>query len=386
MLKVILTLGITVLVLSTLSCAGPPSPTPVPKPTEPPAKPLATAPAAPPAAVAPTPAPKQPGADEQLKAELDKVYEAAKKEGELIIAGASFATSVGEDGLQVFMKRFPGIKATLLDMTGTAAASRILAEAQRGRTTIDASKSLVSAVQPMSERDLLMDLGLLKALVGNRRIVSEFNGRWAMLDNTVSGLAYNSRLVAKADLPKSWEDLLDPKWKNRIGVDSRGLGFIHLYLAWGEAKARDYMQRLAEQKPVRSESGTVTKNKLLSGEIALGVQAFSSVLEEVQKGAPVGVAPLSPSQATSSGLFVPKGIAHPNGARLFVSWLLSPEGAQVLHDHGAGLVDQSLDPGSPVVTKLGTVDVLVVDDTFDKAIQTGKYQAEIGKILAAIKD
>jgi ABC-type Fe3+ transport system substrate-binding protein len=78
-----------------------------------------------------------------------------------------------------------------------------------------------------------------------------FSAKLPSVNHTTTHLAYNTKLVKKADVPKRYEDLLDPKWKGRIAVDGRGpYGFSHLRLVWGEERFWKFIKAFPEQKPI----------------------------------------------------------------------------------------------------------------------------------------
>ena len=100
--------------------------------------------------------------------------------------------------------------------------------------------------------------------------------------------AYNKQLVAAKDAPKSWEDLLNPKWKGKIGVSSATHHMARLAAGpWGEEKATNFVKALTKQDLILGRLGEIY-NRLLLGEIVVAVSlSDSEIKSEKNKSAPV---------------------------------------------------------------------------------------------------
>jgi iron(III) transport system substrate-binding protein len=151
-------------------------------------------------------------------------------------------------------------------------------------------------------------------------------------------VAYNTALVKQADAPKSFADLLDPKWKGRMvkshpaysGNTMTATYELSLALGW------PWFEALGKQQVLQVQSSTEPPRKLALGERAVMVDGNEyNVLLDQRQGAPLQI--IYPTEGTPlvAGMVgLMKDAPHPNAARLFVSWLLSREGQQFLVSEG----------------------------------------------------
>jgi ABC-type Fe3+ transport system substrate-binding protein len=144
--------------------------------------------------------------------------------------------------------------------------------------------------------------------------------------------AYNTDLVAKSDLPATWEGFVtNPRWfGNKIGVGNRpNLWLLNLWGLQGEAWARDYATKLFNvTKPqLRKEGLDALVGLVVAGEFQLSFPSSSdTVLVYQKRGAPVSWYCPEPVPAAVTGILVLKGNPHINASKLFVNWLVSKEG------------------------------------------------------------
>ena len=149
--------------------------------------------------------------------------------------------------------------------------------------------------------------------------------------------AYNKQLVTAKDAPKSWEDLLNPKWKGKIGVSSATHHMARLAAGpWGEEKATNFVKALTKQDLILGRLGEIY-NRLLLGEIVIAVSlSDSEIKSEKNKSAPVVHAEaVSPLIAPAYDAGVPKNAPHPKVAYLMAGYLTTPE-AQKIWEKYAG--------------------------------------------------
>jgi iron(III) transport system substrate-binding protein len=141
--------------------------------------------------------------------------------------------------------------------------------------------------------------------------------------------AYNTDLVRKEDVPKSWDDVLSPKWKGKIGVNNATHHWARLAQVWGETRAIAYLKKLKALNPQLGSNAEIY-TKLQLGEILVAATITDSYMDQARKsGAPLKFAEINPTIAPQYMSGTLKGARHPNAAALFSAFLLSKEGQAV---------------------------------------------------------
>lgn len=163
-----------------------------------------------------------------------------------------------------------------------------------------------------------------------------YDGGTVSFANQIVLPAYNKKNLPPADVPKRWEDLLDPKWKGgKLGVSVATHHLSRLAVGyWGEEKGTKYVKALADQKPILGALGSLYA-RLLVGEIKVIVALISGFIFEAEKrGAPVVFADaVQPVVAPAYHAGVIKGASHPNTGHLFAVFLTTPEAQTILEQY-----------------------------------------------------
>ena len=259
-----------------------------------------------------------------------RLLETAKNEGEAVVYANMDVTAMKPlaDG---FMRRYPGVKATSVHFSGAAIITRIESESRVGK--------------PLSDVVLSGQLGVLASI--EKRIAARYrsperetlrdgfkdkDGLWTTYMTNVMVSAYNSRLVKKDELPRSVEDLLRPRWKNKLVMDSQSyvwFGTMMQYL--GDDNGQRFMKRLNEQNLQHSRGRRLMTQLLAAGEHEIAVETnLNSVLSLSRQGAPLGFAPIQPYFLSPSLVFMSANAPHPFAGALFVDYLLSEEGQKII--------------------------------------------------------
>ena len=160
---------------------------------------------------------------------------------------------------------------------------------------------------------------------------------WHVLRSSVYQPAYNTSKVSAADAPKTWEDLLDPKWKGKLvqahpsysGFVSVGMAALVKTFGW------EFIDKLAEQKPRIVQSAVDSTAYIVRGEALAGATATYNNFGPMKKGEPIAL--VNPPQGLPF-IVSPQAIfakaPHPNAAKVFSDWLFSVEAQQILVNHG----------------------------------------------------
>lgn len=263
--------------------------------------------------------------------------EGARKEGELLWVG-SFNEENARPILAGFAKKYPFIRVNRVRTDSMKALHRVLAEirARQPRTDLITSSAVV-------------DLRAAGAVIPFKSPVLDTfrpqdrdpEGYAAPLYFVYNGLAaYNTNLVSAADAPRSYDDLLDPKWKGQMAGSSSSSSFPQfisfLRITWGENKAKSYLEKLAQQKvAIRGESARTVLGMIAAGEHKIMINpTLAHVGEYTRKGAPVEVLHSNPTQISSTPVLFPKGAPRPHAAMLLIDYLLDLEAQGMLRDAG----------------------------------------------------
>ncbi len=163
------------------------------------------------------------------------------------------------------------------------------------------------------------------------------NGRFHAINLAILTTAVNTSLVPEAEWPRTYDDLLDPKWKGKMAwttdlTPNGPPGFIgNILKVYGEDKGMDYLKKLAGQDVVKvPASQRVVLDQVIAGEHQLGLMTFNqhSVISAA-KGAPVVWLKMEPLVSTGNYVGLLKNSPHPNAGKLFVDFILSEEGQKV---------------------------------------------------------
>ena len=258
-------------------------------------------------------------------AETAKLIEGAKKEGELVIYGT---TDLRQSNLinEKFQSKYPFINVKLSRLTSDNLYPRIIAETRSGKFLADLLQNNAVGMHFLKKGNFLGRY----VSPEERAYASEFKdaGYWVTSSMNVHVIGYNTRKVARNQLPKTWEDLLAPAWTGRLMVSPREQWFAWMLQTMGKEKGLNYMRALAKQKPaVRRESTAMRAQLVIAGEADVDLDSTYSVLSPLmQKGAPVNWTTLGPALVVPVGYGVAAKAPHPNAAKLFVDFVLSQEG------------------------------------------------------------
>jgi iron(III) transport system substrate-binding protein len=167
------------------------------------------------------------------------------------------------------------------------------------------------------------------------------NGYWVATNMIVLGSALNTSLVAPTDRPQSYDDLLTPKWRNKLvwkPNDVTGAwGFIgNVLTARGEEHGLAYLRKLNQQNVAPLGAATrAILDQVAAGEypMMLGVSNHNAEIAR-KAGAPVAWLPLDAAWATLHTIGITAGAPHPNAARLFVQFVLSKQGQEIFRNAG----------------------------------------------------
>ena len=276
-----------------------------------------------------------------------KLIEGAKKEGE-VIWYTTMTLDQSKPVVDRFQQKYPFIKPELFRTGGGPILNKILTEARGGRYAWDVVVGRGEMVLPLMERKLLASYLSPETKMIDSDLVDK-EGFWTAYYVNAYVLGYNTKLVKKDDVPKTYEALLDPKWKGRqISVDTEAYGMLQgLIGLWGKEKAVAYFKRLAAQDAVPKRGNTERVQLAVAGEYPL-ILAYNQTIERMtQRRAPIDWVPLEPAVVQVNPAMVAAKAPHPNAARLFLDFILSKEGGEMLRSFQRIPVRKDVEPDPP---------------------------------------
>ncbi|HNZ08135.1 MAG TPA: ABC transporter substrate-binding protein [Bacillota bacterium] len=215
-------------------------------------------------------------------------------------------------------------------------------------------------------------------------------GYWTCFYMNPMGVGVRTDFLSrvKADLPKTWQDLLKPEFKGQIQYPSpqtSGTGYnmvIGFVKMWGEDAAFAYLKKLHANVQLYTQSGTAPSQNLAIGQTAVGIQFTPAILKAMDDGYPVAL--VFPSEGVTyeaPAVSILKGAKNLDGAKALVDWLISLEGQNVIASSKTYFYpihpNAKLAAGMPAFNDINTVEVDTVWAAGEKTRIVNKWIAEV---------
>lgn len=167
-----------------------------------------------------------------------------------------------------------------------------------------------------------------------RPALRDRQGYWTGVLWNLGVLGFNTNIVASGAVPKTWQDLLQPRWKGQIGLEAEDVSwYIFILHLMGQEKGKVFLQQLSRQQPQVRSGHNLIAQLLIGGEFGLAPTARVHRVEEAKRqGAPVDwvtIEPLAPEPPVCISL--PKNAPRPNAGKLFIDFVLSAEAQEVIY-------------------------------------------------------
>jgi iron(III) transport system substrate-binding protein len=309
-----------------------------------------------------------------------KLVEGSRAEGEMV-----WYTNSGVDNaaryVQAFKKAYPFINAQIWRAKSRDVAQKFLTETRAGVYVADLVKTTTDLLPPLFERNLIgrYESPIRAALPAQAR-----GALWTSTNYEFRVFGFNPKWVSRRDAPKSWNDLLEPRWAGQILFDESSLEeILALRVAWGRERAVAYLAKLSSQILVRRGRDNIVQ-LMMAGEAPIAATIYPYSAETLRaQGAPIDW--VAPDLITTLvyPLTLSRFSPHPHAAALFYDFLLSDSGQQMLASEGRVVSNPKIEPIYPRLRELralmGTprVHLNVVEDA-------AKYHADSLKILDEI--
>jgi iron(III) transport system substrate-binding protein len=231
---------------------------------------------------------------------------------------------------QAFERKF-GLKVSLWRASGEKVVQRALAEARAGRFDADVVETDGAQMEILYREKQLAPFHSPSLKDIPPKIVPSHR-HYVPTRLSLYVLVYNTKLVPSGEAPKSYEDLLNPKWAGRIGLEAADVAwFAAVAKAMGGEKGLAYFAKLAAARPEIRGGHTLLAELVASGEILMAPDAHIQGVERLKKrGAPVEWKPLQPAFGQPSSVGVTRRAPHPHAALLFADFILSREGQEII--------------------------------------------------------
>ena len=260
----------------------------------------------------------------------EKLVADAKKESELTIY-----TSAQNEDIGAVIKAFEakyGIKVQMWRAGSEKVMQRAIQEARGGRHTVDIVETNGPEMEALSREKILQAVksphhaDLIPAALRP-------HGQWVGTRLNVFALAYNTRQVKKDELPKSYADLANARWKGRLGIEADDQDWLAGVLAQiGEQKGIQIFRDVVRTNGISVRRGhTLLTNLVASGEVPLALTVYNYKAEQLKnQGAPIDWFVIGKAPARANGVGVAARAPHPHAALLFYDFEISEEGQRIL--------------------------------------------------------
>ena len=330
--------------------------------------------------------------------EWDSLVAEARKEGSVVV----YIAPIGEArdiAAKTFKEKY-GISIDFVTGRGAELINKITTERNAGLYTVDAMLmglgTFFNMIGPMKITVPLEPLLMLpevtdgtKWRMGNVLFVDKAKTCIAFSLTSLHCISINTDLVKEGEIT-SFEDILAPKWKGKIVINDPSVGghgaewfqFMMLGPTYGKEKGRGYVMKLIEQNPVMNRDQRLQTEWLARGKSLIGIGIEPSEIEKMAKlGAPVKVISVKEGSPLSSGplnVMVFDRAPHPNAAKLFVNWVLSREGGEIMSKY-SGYLSARLD-----VSTAGFDPIFIPRST--DILPGEQYKLQAGELLKVAAD
>lgn len=257
----------------------------------------------------------------------------AKKEGALTLI--TVGTQI-EPVINRFREKYPFIRTAMAQVgTSTEIVQKVLEEHKVRRYTGDGLELASAALIALREAGLLQPFNSPEVASYDKDAIEQ-SGLWVSVRESYGGLGYNTNIFSPAEAPKTWEDLLKPQYKGKMGITSSpstvGLWVGALVLDLGEG----YIRQLGTQDvKLFNISSRAVANLTVSGEVPISARAADShFAESKSKGSPVEFVDPGAMAVTDTSVAVLANAPHPHAMMLMTDFLLSDEGQRLYKSIG----------------------------------------------------
>ncbi len=321
----------------------------------------------------------------------EKLYEEAKatNNGEISWVFPTRAAQA-EQVIAVFEADYPGLTVIHTQKSTSEVTEGLLLEHQAGKITADVAdpgrdRRLLDRGVFSDSSDIFADLGIAEGAI-------YADGLATLYVPLAHGVMYNTDRVKGDDIPQTYEDLLDPMWKDDLVLEDRLKGFIYLTdleeyggryeNLWPEDQVADFLSKLAAQEPKILHGNTAVSNDVASGESAISPDVnVASIGTAISQGHPVELAPVTPNAIEQWLVGAVAGGPNPAGGRLFLRWLLSVDGGIPVRVEVQPGTSLDVDSGDPIAIRAENLGLKIGYTGIEMADHFTRLQTKYREIL-----
>ena len=311
---------------------------------------------------------------------LAQDVEKARQEG-VVVWYTNLNVDASQGIAQAFEKKNAPIKVKLYRAGNSSLSTRILSEAQAGRTENDVTDMTLTFIGSLLQKGLAAPYNSPQ----RRFFRDEFKdkeGYWTGTTVQASVIGYNTRLVSAKDAPKSYDDLLLPRWRGRkITMEAEAYEWFQAMLVLkGREKTLEFIKNLRAQQPAFNRGRTLQAQLVAAGEYEVALELFNYRVEVLKnQGAPIDWVAPNPMVTNPSVVSLAARAPHPNAGKIFIDFLLSAENASLIRQAGRIPARSDVEPNPPRLLKGLPVWVPDPQDDINKVIALYNEAFGIGR-------
>jgi iron(III) transport system substrate-binding protein len=309
-----------------------------------------------------------------ILAQDQKTIDAAKKEGKIVAY-----TSMDNKTLQLIMNAFEqkyGISGSFFRGNTTAVLDRALTEYRAGKVGYDLVITADNPMRVMQQQGLFRQYVSPSSKFYDKEAVDPFFG--PRYRSVILGIVYNSKLLKESEAPKSYNDLLDPRWKGKLTTSdptrhtTTTEWFASLHHVFGsKEKANAWIEGFAAQQPVLVENLRPSIRRIGSGESLAGIGYMHHVFIYGREGAPLDYVKRLPVYLGEGHYIAASSKApRPHAAQLFIDFFLGQESMEIMAKGGEFVNRSGVYPPLPgaeqVVKRFKQVDAMTREEYAEK--------------------
>ena len=261
---------------------------------------------------------------------VQRLIDGAKKEGNLAIYTSAQTDDIG--ALVAGYEKKYGVKVSVWRAGSEKVLQRTVTEARANRHVVDIVETNGPELESMSREKVFQ---AVKSPVLAQLIPQALrpHGEWVGTRLNVFVQAYNTKLVKKEELPKTWDDLLHPRWKGRLGIEAEDQDWLSGVVGdLGEARGVKLFKDIVATNGMSVRKGhTLLTQLVASGEVPFALTVYNYKAEQLkEKGAPIDWLSIGTPIARPNGIGVARNAPNPHAAILFFDYELSEEGQKIL--------------------------------------------------------